>query len=144
MKTKKKSNDRFDQYLEWGRRGGYGYSYPSGRRPYRTPVAHVPAPPPRELTPEEEAEKQAKELEQQERRKEWDAQREIFQANAAKWNEYKDLGWANGWRETPEAVKNCTHKYPDRGTIDDPSHRGYENKVFCAKCGWRYRYDSSD
>ncbi len=50
----------------------------------------------------------------------------------------RDLGYANGWGDTPEIVKNCPH-------------RRYElplgscvTQVSCPICGFTYRVDSSD
>ena len=56
----------------------------------------------------------------------------------------RDLGWANGWKETPEIVKRCRalgHKTID--TNRDPTWHGLTNEVRCDECGYVYRYDSS-
>lgn len=53
----------------------------------------------------------------------------------------KDLGYANGWIETPEIVKKCNQL----------GHRGYSinrgkclNEYGCERCGYKYLIDSSD
>jgi len=61
----------------------------------------------------------------------------------------KDLGYANGWRETPEIVEKCgaTHDRGDQGE----KHRFYSknvgrclNEYGCLTCGYKYLVDSSD
>ena len=49
-----------------------------------------------------------------------------------------DLGWANGWAETPEIVKKCAHR-PADVPLGSCAHR-----VTCASCGYTYAYDSGD
>lgn len=53
-----------------------------------------------------------------------------------------DLGYANGWEETPEIVKNCPHP------IESPYY--YVKTVGnclteygCTECGYKYLVDSS-
>ena len=54
-----------------------------------------------------------------------------------------DLGYANGWKETPEIVKNC-RPHPTQ-------HPGYYVKLVgnclteygCTECGYKYLVDSS-
>jgi hypothetical protein len=55
--------------------------------------------------------------------------------------EMNDLGYANGWRDTPEEVQKC----------NDLGHRGYSinrgnclNEYGCEICGYKYLVDSSD
>lgn len=57
----------------------------------------------------------------------------------------KDLGYANGWIETPEIVKKC------REQNNDFKHIGYRraigrclNEYGCERCGYKYLIDSSD
>ena len=50
----------------------------------------------------------------------------------------KDLGWGNGWSETPEIIKNCLHATSDT-TLRPGVHR-----VVCRDCGYTYLYDSGD
>ena len=50
----------------------------------------------------------------------------------------QDLGTANGWRETPSIVENCTHQLKERNL-----GRCY-NEYRCDICGYTYRVDSSD
>jgi len=56
-----------------------------------------------------------------------------------------DLGWANGWKETPRIVREC-QKMGHKVTCVDvgPCLRGLENVVTCNLCGYVYRFDSSD
>ena len=56
-------------------------------------------------------------------------------------NETEDLGWANGWGETPEVVKKC------REAGHSPVEIGLGScvhQVTCDKCKITYRYDSGD
>lgn len=56
----------------------------------------------------------------------------------------QDFGWANGWHEDPELVKQC--QLTGHKTIEinkDPTHHGLETEVRCDICGYVYRYDSS-
>jgi hypothetical protein len=53
----------------------------------------------------------------------------------------KNLGWANGWPETPEIVKEC-EKLGHQTTGRD----SYMNCVtirICETCGYEYKIDSS-
>jgi len=50
----------------------------------------------------------------------------------------QDLGYANGWAETPEIVKNCTHQQTE---VDLGS---CVHQVTCVECGFTYKYDSGD
>lgn len=50
----------------------------------------------------------------------------------------RDLGWGNGWSETPEIVKNCPHQQTE-------IHLGScVHQVTCVECGFTYKYDSGD
>jgi len=56
-----------------------------------------------------------------------------------------NLGWENGWSETPEIVKRCKalgHK--PQCVNQDPTHHGLKHEVRCDICGYVYWYDSSD
>lgn len=57
----------------------------------------------------------------------------------------KDLGWANGWSETPGMVKKCHQAKHKTSDIDvGPQNRGIHHIVRCDICGYVYHYDSSD
>jgi len=57
----------------------------------------------------------------------------------------EDLGWANGWVETPDIVKKCEELKHVTSDIDyGPPHRGLEHRVVCKICNYIYYYDSSD
>ena len=50
----------------------------------------------------------------------------------------RDLGYANGWGDTPEIVKNCPHQQTE-------IHLGScVHQVTCVECGFTYKYDSGD
>ena len=49
----------------------------------------------------------------------------------------RDLGWANGWKETPKIVKECDHPLVGRRI----GNCAYERK--CYVCGYVYSVDSS-
>jgi hypothetical protein len=58
----------------------------------------------------------------------------------------KDLGYANGWTETPEEVKKCRD-----GHNKGEEHAGYSKTIGrclteyrCSTCGYSYKVDSSD
>lgn len=53
-------------------------------------------------------------------------------------NKMLDLGWANGWGETPEVVRTCQHPKVDVA-IGSCLHQ-----VTCPECRFTYRYDSGD
>jgi len=55
----------------------------------------------------------------------------------------KDLGWANGWGETPEIVKKCRELKHTTTDVDHSHMRGTNHEVRCDICGYIYRYDSS-
>ena len=50
----------------------------------------------------------------------------------------KDLGWANGWAETPAVVKACTHRKVE------VSLSSCVTQVTCLECQYTYRVDSGD
>jgi len=56
--------------------------------------------------------------------------------------EYIDLGWANGWGENPEIVKECKKAGHKKNDICYDSY-GLHNKVVCHICKYIYHYDSS-
>lgn len=62
--------------------------------------------------------------------------------------EIEDLGWANGWDEVPEIVKKCQilRHSPIEENHDSYSlsSRNLITSVRCDKCGYVYKYDSSD
>jgi hypothetical protein len=45
----------------------------------------------------------------------------------------KDLGWANGWGETPAIVKACAHKQVE------VSLGSCLSQISCLECGFTYR-----
>jgi len=54
------------------------------------------------------------------------------------------LGWANGWNDDPQIVKDCkAKKHPFRERNLDPSMHGLDHLVWCDICGYEYHYDSS-
>lgn len=60
-------------------------------------------------------------------------------------NDMKDLGYANGWKETPEIVKKCNSLRKQ-----DVTHTGWCRRVGnclheygCDVCGYFYLVDSS-
>ena len=59
-----------------------------------------------------------------------------------------DLGWANGWKQTPALVKNCEEQRAAGFEHDYSDHTsGPEScvhRVECRTCGYLYRYDSGD
>lgn len=58
------------------------------------------------------------------------------------YEEYKDLGWMNGWSTFPEEYLKCRQlKHPVREIqhYDSGSH----NEVICEICKLRWHYDSS-
>lgn len=59
---------------------------------------------------------------------------------------FKDLGWVNGWSETPEIVKKCRELNHDTTDTDEGriKYRGYDTVTRCATCGYKYHCDSSD
>lgn len=52
--------------------------------------------------------------------------------------EIKNFGTANGWKETPVEIKNCTHKLEQK-RLGNCCH-----EYICYECGYRYQIDSSD
>lgn len=58
---------------------------------------------------------------------------------------YSDYGWANSWKETPQAVHLCWQKKHPRTDVDiGPPFRGLHHVVRCPICKIIYHYDSSD
>ncbi len=53
---------------------------------------------------------------------------------------YIFLGWANGWGDRPEILKQCTHRMANV----QHDRRGTENTLFCTTCKIYFKYDSSD
>jgi hypothetical protein len=55
--------------------------------------------------------------------------------------EIVDLGYANGWGETPEIVKKCWEQDHERegGNIGRCL-----SETICRICGYKYKIDSSD
>ena len=54
------------------------------------------------------------------------------------------LGWANGWTDEPQIVKDCkaeNHPFKERNL--DPTMHGFDHLVWCNICGYEYHYDSS-
>ena len=63
----------------------------------------------------------------------------------ANWgNGYKsvvqDLGWANGWGETPDIIKKCREA---KHKTEEMTPRMFDHVVRCDICGYVYKYDSS-
>jgi len=54
-------------------------------------------------------------------------------------NEYRDLGWENGWVNTPKVVKECNEKGHER-IIDQQIHT---TTIKCDKCKYYYKVDTS-
>lgn len=52
--------------------------------------------------------------------------------------EVVDLGFANGWKNTPEIVRNCTHGQYREAVGSCLTEYG------CEVCGYKYLVDSSD
>jgi hypothetical protein len=59
--------------------------------------------------------------------------------------DYKFLGWANGWLKNPTELQDCIksgcsreHKHHSK------DNRGTENVVVCTRHKYYYKYDSSD
>ncbi len=50
------------------------------------------------------------------------------------------LGWANGWEDLPDKVKNCEHIQ----THTQHNRRGTNNTIRCDECKWYYKVDSGD
>ncbi len=58
---------------------------------------------------------------------------------------FQDLGWANGWEETPWIVEECQrlgHRPIERNL--DPTMHGLDTEVRCEQCNYVYHCDSSD
>ena len=55
--------------------------------------------------------------------------------------EIQDLGVANGWKETPEIVRECLVRSDHINTTTKIGRTRTE--VRCDICGYRYEYDSS-
>lgn len=55
----------------------------------------------------------------------------------------KNLGWANGWGDTPEIVERCRKLKHQILDVDHSRMRGTNHEVRCDICGYVYRYDSS-
>ena len=58
----------------------------------------------------------------------------------------QDLGWANGWKETPEIVKKCRKMGHNRVDVSDApgvAYSCFNHTVRCDTCGYVYKYDSS-
>lgn len=53
----------------------------------------------------------------------------------------KDLGYANGWKDTPEIVKECKEKGHEREWRSVGRSVG---EYTCKICGYTFRVDSSD
>ena len=54
-----------------------------------------------------------------------------------------DLGYTNGWRDTPEEVKKCReNKHQVRNTPDIRFR--CVRIIYCPICDYQYRVDSSD
>jgi hypothetical protein len=59
-------------------------------------------------------------------------------------DEWKNLGWQNGWQETPLIVQACREAGHTPVEVNcDQSMHGYEHHVSCPICKYFYRVDSS-
>ena len=50
----------------------------------------------------------------------------------------QDLGYANGWKDTPKIVKKCQH------VVESKSEGRCLTRYTCKACGYTYLVDSSD
>lgn len=60
--------------------------------------------------------------------------------------ELKHLGWANGWSDDPEIVKECKakgHEVSDESDAPGVRYKCFVHTVRCYECGYQYKYDSS-
>lgn len=55
---------------------------------------------------------------------------------------YKTLGYQNGWKETPELVKDCHHKEDIVVTYLNSRHT--HKQICCSICMYIYYVDSGD
>lgn len=55
----------------------------------------------------------------------------------------KDLGYINGWSYRPEIVKKCRAEGHRLSHKEDPRFKCV-TILWCPKCGYQYRIDSSD
>lgn len=55
---------------------------------------------------------------------------------------YNDLGWANGWKEEPEIVRECQKQGHETRQISHDWY-GLHNECICDICKYIYHYDSS-
>lgn len=58
-----------------------------------------------------------------------------------------DLGWGNGWKQTPQIVADCldAQRRGERHDItDEPTQWTCCHRVTCRACGYTYQYDSGD
>lgn len=53
----------------------------------------------------------------------------------------RDLGWGNGWTETPQVVKDCADR---EHAVTEINLGSCVHQVTCAECGYTYKYDSGD
>ena len=60
--------------------------------------------------------------------------------------ELKDLGWVNGWTETPEIVVKCREQKHELTSTDEGHEKGYgyNDVTRCENCGYLYHCNSSD
>lgn len=56
---------------------------------------------------------------------------------------FQELGWANGWKETPAIVKKCQKEKHEVIDFDHSGNRGLHHEVKCYICKYVYHYDSS-
>jgi hypothetical protein len=54
----------------------------------------------------------------------------------------KDLGYANGWAETPEIIKNC--RQHNNHKIHSKKIGRCIHQTTCETCDYTYKVDSSD
>mgnify|MGYP001599359359 CR=1 FL=1 len=58
----------------------------------------------------------------------------------------KDLGWVNGWNDTPELVKKCRELKHETVGWDNATikNHGYDTVTKCEICDYIFHCDSSD
>lgn len=55
--------------------------------------------------------------------------------------DFQDLGYVNGWKETPEIVKKCMEL---KHEVWSDTIGNCLTAVVCKECGYQYKIDSSD
>ena len=55
-----------------------------------------------------------------------------------------DLGYMNGWKETPDMVKKCREKGHETTSHKFRTIGGTVQEYRCDLCGYKYKVDSGD